>query len=469
MRLLKIIFTLVFMLTANIRPVFSAGGGNVYIPLISANSSSNSTLRTINIPYFNVNDLSERLYEMAILWFGKVNLDENYTDVRIGYNASELYIRVQIFDRRLWYNPTPETSTFETWDSLALTLQINDGASKPTSQTYRFLSQLHWTGDDPDYKKAYQGNGNVFVEKSLNFSANVGWRGVSPDENVDNRGWLIDFRIPFGTLGLSTAPANGTLWRLGFTQYDRDTENGPAFTPKIWPENKDDQNPNTWGRLRFGNPLYSVPSVANPQTSMIREGDNGNHVPDSAVGGGSICGDGLNFWTEWGNKNYQGDTFFNVQNQADVADWPCFSKYYVTFPTGNIPQGKVIKSARLSVHQFGGSDPTQAYPSLIQVLTVKEDWVENLLTWNNAPLALENITQTWVEVIQNFKPWPGDEYTFDVSHAVEQAYRNGTPVRLVLYSADTAYHSGKYFSTSDVDDWNAVGRPTLFVEWGDAY
>jgi len=22
----------------------------------------------------------------------------------------------------------------------------------------------------------------------------------------------------------------------------------------------------------------------------------------------------------------------NVQNQSDISDWPCFSKYYVTFP-----------------------------------------------------------------------------------------------------------------------------------------
>jgi len=40
-------------------------------------------------------------------------------------------------------------------------------------------------------------------------------------------------------------------------------------------------------------------------------------------------------------------------------------------------------------------------------------------------------------------------------------------VRLVLYSADWDYHSGKYFFSSDVADWNAQGRPTLEVVWGD--
>jgi hypothetical protein len=53
-----------------------------------------------------------------------------------------------------------------------------------------------------------------------------------------------------------------------------------------------------------------------------------------------------------------------------------------------------------------------------------------------------------------------------VSGAVAQAYSAGQPLRLVLYSADDNYHSGKYFVSSDTDDWNAVGRPTLVVQWG---
>ena len=29
------------------------------------------------------------------------------------------------------------------------------------------------------------------------------------------------------------------------------------------------------------------------------------------------------------------------------------------------------------------------------------------------------------------------------------------------------YHSGKYFTTLESEDWNAEGRPTLRVRWGD--
>lgn len=41
-------------------------------------------------------------------------------------------------------------------------------------------------------------------------------------------------------------------------------------------------------------------------------------------------------------------------------------------------------------------------PSYIQVLTVDQDWNENTLTWNNAPLAAENITGTWVDPLPFF-------------------------------------------------------------------
>jgi len=40
-------------------------------------------------------------------------------------------------------------------------------------------------------------------------------------------------------------------------------------------------------------------------------------------------------------------------------------------------------------------------------------------------------------------------------------------LRLILYSADSAYHSGKYFVASDTGDWNLEGRPRLDVQWGD--
>jgi hypothetical protein len=72
-----------------------------------------------------------------------------------------------------------------------------------------------------------------------------------------------------------------------------------------------------------------------------------------------------------------------------------------------------------------------------------------------------------VNPVTSFPGWPGVPYSWDVSYAAAWALARGTPLRLVLYSADGPRHSGKYFSSSDTGDWNAVARPTLVVTWGD--
>jgi hypothetical protein len=104
---------------------------------------------------------------------------------------------------------------------------------------------------------------------------------------------------------------------------------------------------------------------------------------------------------------------------------------------------------------------------LIQVSTAAGDWDETSLTWNNAPLAAENVGRAWVDWLSDQPPWPGVARSWDVSHAVAEAYASGYPLRLVLYSADSARHSGKYFVSSDTGDWNEEGRPTLQVTWGE--
>jgi hypothetical protein len=103
----------------------------------------------------------------------------------------------------------------------------------------------------------------------------------------------------------------------------------------------------------------------------------------------------------------------------------------------------------------------------VQLFTVADDWSEAALTWNNAPMARENVATTWVEVITTFPGWPGVSNLWDATQAVAEAYAAGKPANLALYSADTAYHSGKYLVSSDTGDWNAQGRPTLIVEWAD--
>ncbi len=185
------------------------------------------------------------------------------------------------------------------------------------------------------------------------------------------------------------------------------------------------------------------------------------------MGGYTNCGGWLDYWTQWGSANYAGGTDFNVQNEADISDYPCFAKYYVTFPLGAVPAGQAIAGATLTLHQFGGSGgPGQATASLVEVSVVREDWAEASVTWNSAPYALENVAQATVDPLASPPPWPGVARNWDVSRAVAEAYASGQPLRLVVYSADTDYHSGKYFTSSDVGDWDAAGRPTLTVTFG---
>jgi hypothetical protein len=79
---------------------------------------------------------------------------------------------------------------------------------------------------------------------------------------------------------------------------------------------------------------------------------------------------------------------------------------------------------------------------------------------------MENVSRAWVEPLATFPGWPGAARTWDISQAAAMAYLARQPLRLVIYSADGEYHSGKYFSTSDAADWNQTARPTLKVTWG---
>jgi hypothetical protein len=413
--------------------------------------------------------------EMAIFWFGQVNPTDNYADVRVGYNADVLNIHVTVFDRRLWYDQFPSAADLTAWDAVSLYLSLDDDiGDAPGPRTFRFDAQLHDWGTEPNWQAAYQGGGSDWITASIPFTTKSGWRGKGLNNAVDDSGWSMSFRIPFTSLGSTNPPSQGTMWNLAVVLHDRDDPDGTPISEKIWPATMVSYRPRTWGQLVFGLPSYTPPSLSSNHVTIIRHGLNGALVVDSHVGGHTTCGGPYapDFFTGWGNANYTGYTQINVQNQYDVADWPCFSKYYITFPLDAIPIGKAIQAAKLTMFLFGNSGqgwepPPQ--PSLIQVMTIQDDWDEGTINWNNAPLAFENISQTWVNPVDSFPDYPGIPYEWDVSKAVAEAYLAGDPLRLVLYTADASIHSGKYFFSSDIAEWNAEGRPTLEVIWGEPY
>lgn len=425
----------------------------------------------INAPYFPT---TVPYPEAAVSWFGAVGPSQNHTDIRVAYTSTELWVTLSVFDQWLFQDDaaTRPASSLEQWDAATLLLDTSGAAGVTSATCYRFVGELSWWRPRTDYQAGYVGNGSGWnALSSASFVTETGWRGDAPNTSGAHgadRGWTITFHIPFSTLGLSGPPPTGAAWRLGFIVHDKDSMAGSA-TNTSWPGTLVRDQPATWGQLGFGLRTYAPVNPPGPrQTVTIRHNNAGAVVPDAMVGGGSTCGVGDYFNTS-GTLNYAGSTTLVIQNQADVADWPCFSKVYVDFPLSALPPNKVVVSATLRLYQFGGSDPSQAERSLIQVLTVDSPWSEATINWNNAPAPVENVSQTWADVIPSALPWPGAARTWDVAWAVSRAYSAATPVlRLALYEADSAYHSGKYFTSSDTGEWNAVGRPTLEVVLGDA-
>jgi hypothetical protein len=435
--------------------------------LAPAGATEISPARRVNAPYTpRVESIPAA--ERAIFWFGQVTPTENYADTRVIYNDEALFVTLHIFDRRLWYNTTPVVDEFTDWDAASLHIDLDGNVGNaPDVDSYRFVAQLNQWQPRAAYQAAYRGDGSDWQEAAIAYTTDSGWRGQGLNNGAFARGWNVTFKIPFTSLGLASRPADGAEWALSLTVHDRDDEAGTPIPEQVWPENADGQSPATWGQLRFGLPVYRPPFANQLQQVTIRQGLNEAEVVDAHVGGHTNgCGT-PNSYETWGSLNYAGYEQINVQNQWDVSDWPCFSKYYVTFPLDGLPPGKVIARAELTMNQFGNSgqgwDPGPQ-PSFIQILTIEEDWDEDSITWNNAPLAAENFGGAWVDPVEDHS---GVDRKWNVSRAVAEAYSAGEPLRLALYSADGARHSGKYFRSSDIGDWGAEKRPTLRILVGD--
>jgi hypothetical protein len=415
--------------------------------------------RRVNVPYLPPG--SE--FQPAIFWFGKVEGVTNYADVRMYHNDTILKVVLHIPDRELWYNPSATQSQTQlvTSDAVSVLLDVSGATGgAPGTSSYWFIKQFS------SARGTYRGDGTGWASTTLPFTATDGWRGSGPNNPAWDLGWSVSFDIPYASLGLAGRPAPGTVWSFGVALHDRDDQAATPIPDQVWPETLDRQRPATWGQLHFGRPSYTPSTTVATGTTVVRQGLSGAIVPDAAVGGHSTCGGSMNAWTQWGNANYAGYPQLNIQNQWDIADFMCFSKYYVTFPLASLPAGKSIVSAAVTLNMFGnaGYTPTDAQPSAINVLTVRENWDERTITWNNAPYAAENIGVTEVQPVSTAPP---DPYTWDVSAAVAAAYREGMPLRLVFYSTDGDYHSGKYFYTSDSTDWGGNVRPSLDVRWGE--
>ena len=426
---------------------------------------------TVNIPYTSATS-NLPVNEGAVFWLGKVGPDtDNFADVRVIHNDEKLTVVVHVYDRKLRYDTTPTAAEMTDFDSVTLYLRpAGNAGSMPDSGSHQFVGQFNFHEPRQDYQVAYQGDGAAWAAAATAFETVDGWQGNGPNDDNQDNGWNIIFRIPYANLGLAGKPADGTVWGAALAVHDRDDAAGSFIADKVWPTGMDPNQPSTWARFHFGLPSYTAPSGASGGVETIRHGLNGIAVEDGHVGGDSVCAAPIhpNYWQHWGNLNYSSGPPRDrsvVQNQWNLGDWPCFSKYYVTFPLDSIPADKTILSASLTMIQFGNSnqgggfDPSDPPdPSVIQILTVGDDWDEATLTWNNAPQAIENVSRTVANPLPGGPPWLSEPRIWDVSRAVADAYQSGQPLRLALYSADKELHSGKYFRSSDFSD--PASRPT---------
>ena len=246
---------------------------------------------------------------------------------------------------------------------------------------------------------------------------------------ADCRGWTASILVPWSEFG--SQPLQGAEWPLSLSA------NGGIWT----------------GVLHWGLPDYAEQTAPHTQTVALPLS------ADSTVGGGTDCGapDYLNYFTAWGERNWGSSPYVNVQNQWDVADWPCYSKYYARWNLADLPAGAKVVSATVELRQFGNPGYGAAYDddgtqdTVMQVYEVNKLWDEFTISWDNAPALGENISRTLVKPIDitcggNNYCSPGILYRFDVTAIVQRALAGGrTWSSMGLYTSAGQYHSGKYF------------------------
>jgi hypothetical protein len=199
--------------------------------------------------------------QTAIAWFGRVSPSQNYADIRVGYNANELYVYIAVFDRHLWYdeNPTPDTLT--QWDAVTLLIDTA-GQDRLSASSWRFVAQL--SGDPSEAHRAvYRGSPTGWQAVQVPVRTVPGWRGnaLNNDDDTD-RGWAMGFTIPFSSLEVGGAPPEGTVWRMAVLLHDRDDPRTPPTTYQSWPPGASQNSAVCWGFLHFGLPTYRA--TANP-------------------------------------------------------------------------------------------------------------------------------------------------------------------------------------------------------------
>jgi hypothetical protein len=411
--------------------------------------------------------------QTAIFWFG---VDDgpsqmpgrNYADVRVRYTSSNLEIKVIGIDYYLWYDQSNTPGDLTQNDSVAIYVDTaHDRATTPKTDDYYFLLGARDWEDPARYRRQARGNG-----ASWNTSWSATWTnnfygaweeggGYNLNNSHVDYGWDGTFIIPWSVFGLSAPPAEGTLWSLGMQIFDRDSASAMSAS-EGWPETFSANSPATWGELHFGAPSYT-PKPGGAGGTVTIQGS--GVMEDAWVGGGP--GGLSGHMGNGSNLNHGDDPDLFTGNEQMPVHFPYFNKSYFRFPLTTVPTGKTILSAKLYLYHWGNADPVQATASWVHLFQISDSWAENTITWNNAPLAQENIALTWMDPIRgDGYADPPKEYFWDATQAVAAAYAAGQSANLAIYESDVDQHSNRYLYGSEADEWLASYRPKLVITWG---
>ncbi|WKZ31563.1 MAG: PKD domain-containing protein [Candidatus Dojkabacteria bacterium] len=375
------------------------------------------TTQGLNVPFVVDKFPDDSLYKSAVTWFGDVHEDPSqaiqnnsvltrvyYYDKGAGANGDDEFDRgLQMFshviDRRLYYDTTNPYDDPQLWDSVSYYFyKSNSPGSTLNSNAYKIT--LGFNGNQTLYTtnhlKAWQdaNNDGLWEPKTIdgycpdgcNIRVFSNYEGNGTNAASDNRGWRMQIDLPFNFFAndIMYKPDPGDIWRWAIEVNDKDSSGG-SVSQERWPTGANLTNPSTWAQMRFGDDnltaddeVYVPDTAGTSGTVTIINNVNGAVTEDIAVGGGSLCGaltqeenvddfrysSGAFAADGWGYRIYDDATlpaqyeFLNIQNQNNVADWPCFSRPYFKFPTTPVPSGKVIESATLKLFQFGNAGPS---------------------------------------------------------------------------------------------------------------
>ena len=258
----------------------------------------------------------------------------------------------------------------------------------------------------------------------------------------DCRGWSASTLIPWPNLGGRPAPGQQVPFAAEYA--------GASLA----------------GMLHWGEAL-AAPSTE-PATGVVV-------VPlleDTVIGGDSVCGDPdwPTYHPTWGSTPRWGSSpHVLVENQWDVADWPCYNKLLMRADLSAIPYGARVVSATLELARFGQMGYACGYcvdpatgsnngtmDTVVQIFDYPVQWSESTATWDTTrypgPPLHRILTVPLPDDGQEGRSYasnPLPEF-WDITGPVQAALARGELQASVLAAtAAGQYHSGKYYYSTE--------------------